>query len=140
MQENCIFCRIIAGDIPSAVVYEDEDFKAIMDIAPAAKGHVIMLSKRHCADLYSLDEDTSSKALGIAKKIAKAMQEELKPDGLNLLQNNGEVAGQTVFHFHIHLIPRYNEDKVNIGWEHLKYADDEAAKVALAISARINRC
>ncbi len=138
MQENCIFCKIIAGDIPSAVVYENEDFKAIMDIAPAARGHVILLAKKHCADIYSLDEDVAAKALGVVRKIAKAVKEELKADGLNILQNNGEAAGQTVFHFHIHLIPRYNDDKVNIGWEHLKYAEGEAAKIASAISARIN--
>lgn len=137
MQENCIFCKIIAGDIPSATVYEDENFKAIMDIAPAAKGHVILIPKNHCADLFSLEGEASSKALAVAAKVAKAIKEELKADGLNLLQNNGEAAGQTVFHFHIHLIPRYQGDKLYVGWEHQKYAEGEAAKIASAISARI---
>jgi histidine triad (HIT) family protein len=134
---DCIFCKIIAGDIPSTTVYEDDDFKAIMDISPAAKGHVIILTKKHCANLLELDDEIASKALIVARKIAKAQLEEFKCDGVNLLQNNGEAAGQTIFHFHIHVIPRYNNDDINIPWEHLKYADGEAADIAAALANKI---
>jgi len=137
MQNNCIFCRIIAGEIPSATIYEDEDFKVIMDISPAAKGHAILLSKQHYANLYELSDDTAAKALLVARKVAKAIQAELGCDGINLLQNNGEAAGQTIFHFHIHLIPRYHEDHVNIPWTHGSYGDGEAAALAAAIASKI---
>jgi histidine triad (HIT) family protein len=137
MQDNCIFCKIIAGEIPSAVLYEDEDFKAIMDISPAAKGHTVILSKRHAANLFELDENTAVKALPVARKLAKAMQAELHCDGINLLQNNGEAAGQTIFHFHMHLIPRYHGDQVKTTWLPGKYEDGEAAALAAAIAAKI---
>jgi len=137
MQNNCIFCSIIAGEIPSATIYEDEDFKVIMDISPAAKGHAILLPKYHSANLYELDEVTASKALSVAKKVAIAIKEEFHCDGLNLLQNNGEAAGQTVFHFHIHLIPRYRKDEVKTTWAQGKYAEGEAAAIAAAIAKRI---
>lgn len=137
MQSNCIFCKIIAGEIPSATVYEDGDFKVIMDISPAAKGHLIILSKKHSANLFELDDDTASKALLVARKVAKAVKEELNCDGINLLQNNGEAAGQTVFHFHMHIIPRYNGDTVRMSWEHGKYADGEAATLAESIAAKM---
>ncbi len=137
MKDNCIFCKIIAGEIPSATLYEDEDFKAIMDISPAAKGHTIILSKRHAANLYELDDETAAKGLLIARKLARAIQAELQCDGMNLLQNNGEAAGQTIFHFHMHLIPRYHGDQVKTTWEHGKYEDGEAAALAAAIAAKI---
>lgn len=137
MESNCIFCKICAGDIPSATVYEDGDFRAIMDIAPAAKGHIIILPKKHSANLYELDEDTAAKALLLASKLAKAMKAELACDGINLLQNNEEAAGQTVFHFHIHLIPRYHSDQVKMTWQPGKYAEGEAATTAAAIAARL---
>jgi histidine triad (HIT) family protein len=135
--KDCIFCKIIEGEIPSATVYEDSDFKAIMDISPAAKGHVIMLAKKHYANLFELDENTAAKALITAQRIAKAIKEELNCDGINLLQNNGVAAGQTVFHFHIHIIPRYDEDQVTVPWVHVNYEDGEAAALATAIAARI---
>lgn len=137
MQNDCIFCKIIAGEIPSATVYEDEDFKVIMDISPAAKGHAILLPKKHYANLYELEDETASKALIVARKVGKAIMDEFHCDGLNVLQNNGEAAGQTVFHYHIHLIPRYKNDKVNVSWDQGKYEDGEAAKVADAIAKRI---
>jgi histidine triad (HIT) family protein len=133
--DNCIFCKIIDGSIPSTVVYEDADFKAIMDISPAAKGHVLILPKKHCADLLSIDPDVASKALMIASKIANAQKKAFNCDGINLLQNSGEAAWQSVFHLHIHLIPRYKDDKVMVPWEHLSYADGEAEEYAAKIRA-----
>lgn len=138
MNNNCIFCKIIAGEIPSSTVYEDNDFKVIMDIFPAAKGHMIILPKKHAENLFELEEDTVSKALLVAKKVAAALKEELGCDGVNLLQNNGEAAGQTVFHFHIHVIPRYKDDQVRLAWSNGKYGDGEAASLAAAIASKVN--
>ena len=107
MRDNCIFCKIIDGKIPSATIYEDEDFKVILDIGPASKGHALILPKEHYANIYELPEELAAKVMVLAKKMASHMTEQLKCDGFNLVQNNGEVAGQTVFHFHLHLIPRY---------------------------------
>lgn len=134
---NCIFCRIASGEIPSSVIYEDEDFKVIMDIAPAAKGHAIILTKKHFANLFELEEDVAGKVLSVAKKVAAAMKEELCCDGINLLQNNGEAAGQTVFHLHFHLIPRYKDDDVHIKWKPGRYEDGEAADIAAKIADRL---
>lgn len=115
--DNCIFCKIAAGEIPSATIYEDDDFRVIMDIEPASKGHALVLPKEHYANLYELPDELASKALVVAKKVVTMMTEIVGCDGYNILQNNGEIAGQTVFHFHMHLIPRYKEDNVTIKWE-----------------------
>jgi histidine triad (HIT) family protein len=137
MNDNCIFCKIIGKEIPSTTLYEDEDFCVIMDISPASKGHAILLAKKHVPNIYELDENLASKALVVVSKVAKAMKEELRCDGLNILQNNGEAAGQTVFHFHIHLIPRYKDDQVNITWKQGKYGEGEAAALADGIRKRL---
>ncbi len=115
--ETCIFCKIAAGEIPSVTLYEDEDFRVIMDIQPASKGHALILPKDHYANLYELSDELASKVLVLAKKMVTALTDILGCDGYNIVQNNGTVAGQTVFHFHMHLIPRYEEDNVTIGWE-----------------------
>lgn len=128
---NCIFCKILAGEIPSYVIYEDDDFKAILDVDPATKGHTLLLPKNHAANLYELDEVTASKVIPTAKKIADKMKSALNCDGLNLVQNNGEVAGQTVNHFHLHMIPRYttDADKTMCGWSHQKFSDEEKTAI-----------
>jgi len=115
--DNCIFCKIAAGEIPSTTIYEDDDFRVILDIEPASKGHALILPKEHFANLYELDDALAAKALVVAKKVITQMTEVLGCDGYNVLQNNGTAAGQTVFHFHMHLIPRYKEDDVKIGWK-----------------------
>ncbi len=115
--ENCIFCKILAGEIPSTAVYEDDDFKAILDVNPAARGHVIILPKNHAANIYELTDEDASKIMIVAKKIATAIEKAYHCDGVNILQNNGEAAGQTVFHLHVHVIPRFKGDTVNIGWK-----------------------
>ena len=115
--ENCIFCKILAGEIPSTAVYEDDDFKAILDVNPAARGHVIILPKNHAANIYELPDEDASKLMIVAKKIATAIEKAYHCDGVNILQNNGEAAGQTVFHLHVHVIPRFKGDTVNIGWK-----------------------
>ena len=115
--DNCIFCKIANGEIPAATLYEDEDFRVILDLGPASKGHALILPKAHAANIYELSDDMAAKAMVLAKKMASAMTEALKCDGFNIVQNNGECAGQTVFHFHMHLIPRYNGDTVGITWK-----------------------
>lgn len=115
--QNCIFCKIANGEIPSKTIYEDEKFRVILDLGPAAKGHALVLPKEHFANLYELPEEWCADAIKLAKKMAVLMTEKLNCDGFNLVQNNGETAGQTVMHFHIHLIPRYKDDNQTIGWE-----------------------
>ena len=114
---ECIFCRIANGEIPSATLYEDDDFRVILDLGPASKGHALILPKSHAANIYELPDELAGKAMGLAKKKAGRMTEALECDGFNIVQNNGEGAGQTVFHFHMHLIPRYEGDQVNVTWK-----------------------
>lgn len=130
-ETECIFCKIIAGEIPSNTIYEDEEFKVILDLAPAAKGHALILPKEHYADLYEIDEELAGKAMKLAKKLALHMTEVLGCDGFNVLQNNHEVAGQTVFHFHMHLIPRYKAAKNNeiLVWSHETFSEEEMAEI-----------
>lgn len=117
MAENCIFCKIANGEIPAATLYEDEDFRVILDLGPASKGHALILPKQHAADLFELPYEVAAKVLPLAKTIAARLKEGLGADGINLVQNNGKAAGQTVFHFHMHLIPRYQNDTVNVTWK-----------------------
>ena len=114
---ECIFCRIANGEIPSATLYEDDDFRVILDLGPASKGHALILPKSHAANIYELPDELAGKAMVLAKKMAGRMTEALECDGFNIVQNNGEVAGQTVFHFHMHLISRYEGDQVNVTWK-----------------------
>ena len=106
-KDGCIFCMLANGDIPTNTIYEDNDFRVIMDNAPATKGHALVLPKNHYADIYEIDPETLGKAIQVGQKVIKHATKVLGCEGYNLLQNNGEVAGQTIFHFHLHLIPRY---------------------------------
>lgn len=115
--DNCIFCKIAAGEIPSQTIYEDEDFRAILDLGPATKGHTLILPKEHAANLFELSDETAAKLTPLAKKLGKQLVEKLGADGLNVIQNNGEVAGQTVMHYHLHLIPRYKDDGQHLLWK-----------------------
>ena len=122
---NCIFCKIANGEIPSNTVYENEGFRAILDLGPATKGHTLILPKEHAADLFELPGEMAAEAMKTAKQVATLLKESLHADGMNLVQNNGEVAGQTVSHFHIHVIPRYEGDGQKIGWEAKKPGEEE---------------
>ena len=126
---NCIFCKIANGEIPSTTLYEDEDFRVILDLGPATRGHALLLPKNHFANLFELDDETAQKAILVAKKMAGKMKDALGADGFNLLQNNGEAAGQTVFHFHMHLIPRYENDNAGILWEPGETTPEDMAEV-----------
>ena len=137
MNDNCIFCKIAAGQIPSATVYEDDDFRAILDIAPAHKGHTIILPKKHADNIFALDEETAAKVFPVAKKIAQAVKDTPGCDGVNILQNNGTAAGQSVFHLHVHVVPRYEGDGILPVWPQGSYADGEAAELAAKIRESI---
>lgn len=134
---DCIFCKIMKGEIPSTCVYEDENFKAIMDIAPAAKGHVILVSKKHFANLFEMDDETAKELMPVIRKVGTAVKKALQCDGLNVLQNNGVAAGQTIFHYHVHFVPRLDNDNVNLEWEHLSYTEGEAQAYADKIKATL---
>lgn len=113
---SCIFCKIANGEIPSATIYEDDNFRVILDLGPASKGHALILPKGHYANVYEIPEEMAAKAFILAKHMAEKMKEKLGCSGVNILQNNGIAAGQTVFHFHMHLIPRYENDQVGLTW------------------------
>ena len=127
--DNCIFCKIADGEIPSATLYEDEDFKVILDVMPASKGHALILPKYHAKDIYDLPDEVAAKVLVLAKKIMAKLAPILECDGYNIIQNNGLVAGQTVFHFHLHMIPRYKSDGLSLAWKPGELSDRERKEI-----------
>ncbi len=136
-EETCIFCKIANGDIPAATVYEDEQFRVILDLGPASKGHALILPKNHFADLLDLDEETSREVLLLAARVGAAMKKSLGCAGFNLVQNNGEAAGQTVFHFHMHVIPRYEGGPRMVSWEPGSPSGEELAGLAESIKKEL---
>lgn len=123
--DKCIFCKIANGEIPSKTIYEDDEFRAILDLGPATRGHALILPKDHYENLFALPEEKAGKVLILAKKLATKMSEKLHADGFNIVQNNGASAGQTVFHFHMHLIPRYENDGAHILWKPNEVTQEE---------------
>ena len=136
-KDDCIFCKIANGEIPSATVYEDSICRVILDVNPANKGHALIIPKEHFDNIYSMDAETAAKIFTIATEVAKAQKAEPNPDGLNILQNNGEAAGQTVFHFHMHLVPRYIKDNVTMTWIPGKADTEELSALSKALRKRI---
>lgn len=128
-QEDCIFCKIANGEIPSQTLYEDDEFRVILDLGPATKGHALILPKEHYANLYELPDETAGKVMKLAKKMITRITDKLGCEGFNLVQNNGDLAGQTVFHFHMHLIPRYQADGQKIGWKPQEISQDKLAEI-----------
>ena len=128
-KEDCIFCKIANGEIPSTTVYEDEMFRVILDLGPASRGHALILPKEHFKDVCELDEKTAAKILPLGAKIGAAMKTGLGCTGFNLVQNNGTSAGQTVFHFHMHLIPRYEGDQVGLGWHTGELTEEDKKEI-----------
>lgn len=133
--DNCIFCKLANGVFPTNSIYEDDDFNVILDASPATKGHALILPKEHYANIYEMDEELLGKAAKLAKKIIIHEKEVLGCDGYNIVQNNGEVAGQTVFHFHMHLIPRYGKDenKKIIEWDQNEFSEEEMKSICEAM-------
>ncbi|MCM1089228.1 MAG: HIT family protein [Muribaculum sp.] len=124
-KDDCIFCKIAGGEIPSKTIYEDELFRVILDLGPATKGHALIIPKEHADNLFELPAETAARVLPTAQKVAILMKDKLQCDGLNLVQNNGELAGQTVMHFHMHMIPRYEGDGQKLGWVAGKPSQEE---------------
>jgi len=112
---NCVFCSIVEGRIPAFVFYQDDYYLAIMDRYPSTKGHVLILPKRHVPDIYGLNPEEAARLIPLAQKVSAKLHEVLKMDGLNLIQNNGKAAGQEIAHFHLHLVPRYENDGIKFG-------------------------
>ncbi|MBE5932355.1 MAG: HIT family protein [Lachnospiraceae bacterium] len=137
IKDDCIFCKIAKGDIPSATIYESSDFKCILDVAPANKGHALIITKEHYDNIFQLDAETAAKIFSFATVAAKAIKEETGCEGMNVLQNNGAVAGQTVNHFHLHLVPRNQGDGVNMSWTPKDTDSEEQKVLAKAIKSRI---
>ena len=133
---NCIFCKIVAGGIPSRTLFEDEDFKVMLDVGPASKGHALIVPKEHYANIYELPDELAGKAMRLAKRMATHMTNVLNCDGFNILQNNGEVAGQTVFHYHMHLIPRYKGSDEMILWNANHFSDEQMDALAEQLSVK----
>ena len=136
-KDDCIFCKLANGVIPTNSLYEDDVVKVIFDAGPASSGHVLILPKEHFDNVYALDDDTAAHVFQVAVKVAKALKEGLDLEGLNIVQNNGEIAGQTVFHFHMHIIPRYKGDTVNVGWKPGEVTDEEIEKIKSLVCPRI---
>ncbi len=134
---DCIFCKIANGEIPSTTVYEDDDFRAVLDTGPATCGHTLILPKEHFKDVTELDADTAAKILPLAAKIGAAMEKALGCTGFNIVLNTGESAGQTVFHCHIHVIPRYEGGPKIVAWEPGETEPEEAYATAEKIAAAI---
>ena len=134
MKDHCIFCKLANGVFPTNGIYEDDTFKVILDAGPATKGHALILPKEHYANIYELPDEVAGKVMILAKKMATHMTEKLHCDGFNLVQNNGPCAGQTVFHFHYHLIPRYENDGQHILWEPTSPKEEDQKELCKLLS------
>ncbi len=132
-KQDCIFCNLANGIWPAEAIYEDDIVKVILDAGPASRGHALILPKEHADDMFDLDEETAAHVFKVANKVAKAMKKTLNMDGMNILQNNGSIAGQTVFHFHLHLIPRYEDDQVRLTWKPGNVTDEEKSEIIAEI-------
>ena len=130
MRDDCIFCKLANGVFKTNSIYEDDDFNVILDAGPATKGHALILPKEHYANIYEIDEEELAKAIKLAKKVIITETDKLGAVGYNVVQNNGAAAGQTVFHFHMHLIPRYENDGAKVAaWTPNTFADDVMAEI-----------
>lgn len=138
MAEECIFCKIVKGEIPSTKLYEDENVLGFLDIAPAAKGHALVIPKKHYATLLDMPHEELKNVAEAVQKIAAATMVALPGvEGFNVLQSNNEVAGQVISHVHFHIIPRHKEDKINFAWEHGKAEAEELKKYAALVKKKI---
>lgn len=133
----CVFCKIIDGEIPSYKLYEDNDFLAILDISQATIGHTLVIPKKHFENIFELDSMSCEKIFLIVKKVADALKKSLNVSDLNILNNNGTLAGQSVNHFHIHLIPRTSNDDVTFKFTHHNLLDIELSDIANKIKINI---
>lgn len=134
---NCIFCAIVDGVIPAAKVYEDDQILAFMDINPANPGHLLVIPKRHYRNIFDMDVEMAGKIMRVGTRLASVVKTALNPDGLNLLQSSESAAFQTVFHFHLHLIPRWEDDSLVLPWQPQQGDINQIAEVADKIRQHI---
>lgn len=134
---DCIFCKIVSGEFHSATIYENDEFKVILDRFPANKGHVLILTKNHVQTIFELEPETGGRLFQLAVQIAGVMKKTLNFEHMNIMQNNGALAGQTVPHFHLHLIPRYPDDSIQISYEQLDLTDQEIEEIRKQISSNL---
>ena len=127
--DNCIFCGIVAGDLPAQIVDSDEHTVAFMDISPATKGHALVIPRAHSADLFEISDEDLRNTMITARRLARRIDEALEPDGFNILNSCRPAAWQTVFHFHVHVVPRYADDPLELPWTP-KPGDEEEIKAA----------
>jgi histidine triad (HIT) family protein len=127
--DDCIFCRIVRGEAPAHKVHEDEHTVTLMDAFPAAEGHVLVITKQHCENIHEIPPETLAAVAAMSKRVAAALERELKPDGIGVYQLNGSAAGQTVYHYHMHLIPRTEGQKRGL---HGRAPADDKRQAALA--------
>ncbi|MCK5027482.1 MAG: HIT domain-containing protein [Candidatus Pacebacteria bacterium] len=135
--ENCLFCNIIEGNVPSTKVYEDEHVYAFLDINPINVGHTLVIPKEHCADIHDIPEDTLQHIMSVVKKLSTAIKKSTELDGINISMNNGKAAGQIIFHSHIHIIPRFEKDGFEPWKSKREYKEGEAAKIAERIQEEL---
>jgi histidine triad (HIT) family protein len=128
--EDCIFCKIVAREIPALIIAEDDDVLAFMDIAPATRGHALVIPKKHASDLWEIEPGQLAAVAKGAQRVALRIRDRLAPDGVNLINSNGPAAWQTVFHFHVHVIPRYVGDPLRLPWTPAPGDMEEIAAVA----------
>jgi histidine triad (HIT) family protein len=134
---DCVFCRIVAKQIPASVVYEDGETLAFMDLGQVNPGHVLVAAKGHAENVYALDDVQAAAVFRTAVKVARSVRDAFSPQGLSIYQANGSAAGQTVFHFHMHVVPRYENDGMNLTWPVKNPPRDQLEEAAAKIRARL---
>lgn len=134
---DCLFCKIASGEFDSATIFENNTFRVILDKFPSGKGHALILPKEHYENIYDLDGDTAGKLFALATEVTRAIKKVTGCGGMNILQNNGSLAGQTVMHFHLHLIPRYEGDGLSFQWTTQSFEDDVLQNLAKEIGDKI---
>ena len=135
MASDCLFCGIVAGDVPGQIVDSDEHTVAFMDINPATRGHALVVPRAHSDDLMDISDEDLARTMAAARRLAGRMKETLEPDGFNILNSCGAAAWQTVFHFHVHVVPRYEDDPLELPWVPSEGDPDEIAAIAERIRA-----
>ena len=134
--ENCIFCKIVKGKIPANKIYENEKVLAFLDISPVSKGHILIIPKKHFENIYEIEDGYLKEIISLAKIIAESLKKSLNTSGINILHASGKNAQQSVFHFHIHLVPRYKDDKLDI-WPKSDYKELNLDEIKNKIAKKI---
>ncbi|NPA85758.1 MAG: HIT family protein [Crenarchaeota archaeon] len=134
---ECVFCRIVRGELPSWKVYEDEEVMAFLDINPATPGHTLVIPKKHYRNILDAPDEVVAKVFKVAKKISEAVVNGLGAKGVNVITNAEEVAGQVVFHFHVHVVPRYSPDELRFEYTPKKYSEEEAEEIVKKIKSSL---